>query len=223
MVPIKHEKNRTNLFLHKPRRLDFGPNTSITSMRTIIGLLNHCCLLPSICLLHQWTVIFYRKTSHLTFVWSFHCRFIVCISYTAYSQPQAHTIWEKSWARVSDKYFFFNLKTWVALLAQDCLENHSIKFAPIPLLEPQQPFFSVVKPAHLNGQKKSNFNRIRQKRVHLSYCRYIVDIESPKQDAFWKINTSQRRRIAPTNYEFKYFENAPWKNHGQKSKTFSDR
>ena len=57
--------------------------------------------------------------------------------------PMSHPGGEKTHATIIETYFFPNVKTWLAILTQDCLNCKTSKSMPNLLMAPQQPFLEV--------------------------------------------------------------------------------
>ena len=50
---------------------------------------------------------------------------------------------EKTYATITENNYFPNIKTWIAILTQDCLNYQTSKSMPNLLMAPEQPFLEV--------------------------------------------------------------------------------
>ena len=119
------------------------PNTPSLTIRANKGLLHY-----------------YRRFSHLSFNETnnllYYVREIqsskIClplsllltIFHNAHSHNlSSHTGREKSYATITETYYLSNIKTWIAILTQDCLNCQTSKSMPNLSMAPQHPFLEV--------------------------------------------------------------------------------
>ena len=66
------------------------------------------------------------------------------VFYNAHSHSlSSHPGREKTYAAIKENYYFPKIKTWIAILTQDCLNCQTSKSMPNILMAPQQPFLEV--------------------------------------------------------------------------------
>ena len=137
--------------------------------------------------------IVYKKLLHQKFVYH---SLLLTIIYIAHSHDlSGHPGREKTYALITDNYYFHKIKTWIAILTQNCLISQTSKSMPSLLMALQQPFLEVSPyfnhPMSMDTKSPISSSSDGNCYVYVivdAFTNHVVLHPSPKNDAINLLN-----------------------------------